>query len=802
MNEMIKTNPPTTRWSDLLSALILLAALMCAAGRLSATKWTSHLALTQTLAFFGVLIGLALGQSTFSPRLSIGIALAYGLFFIPWQIGETLELEPPWLERLSILYHRLEVIVIQIVRHESVQDSLLFLVLMAILFWALGAYTGYVLFRHGRAWAAILPPGITVFVIHAFDAYARRQMWYLAAFLFFALFLLARLTYLHHRQRWKSTRTAMPPQLGFEITRFIFFSSILLVLLAWSAPALASTLPVAERAWQPIHNFWNQRRNDFENLFASLRSNISPVREFYGRSASLGRGNPLTDTQVFSARVPPNMPPGVRLYWRARTYDTYANGQWRSTDLLSQAFQPESAPFTLPKETGRWLGSFEVVAAVRMSTLMAPPQPLWVSRPGQIEFFNDEEGVQKIIAFRAEPALIPGQAYKTQASISYATEAQLRQAGTDYPDWVTRRYLQLPDNLTERTRQLALQLTEGWQTPYDKAVAITQYLRTHITYADRIEEQFPTDQELIDWFLFDLQKGFCNYYATAEVLLLRSIGIPARWSIGYAQGERLEDVSSPAEMDRFEGGRYIVRQKDAHAWPEVYFPGIGWVEFEPTASQPDIIRLSGEDISAIEASLAENTQEALRQRRLWEEELKKGAQESQLEEPQNFANALLRFLPWLLLAGIILLAFFFRNRLPSTWVMQPTPILLERALARAGVTPPRVIRQWAERAKLPPIARAYQEINLALIRLGITPEPAHTPTERAELLGNLAPTTYKYAHQLVQEYCVELFSPKQANLATALIAAREIKKLTQTPPLRKLMTKIHKISGNAAESHP
>lgn len=799
---MKKNEPSNLRWSDSLSALLLIGALMCAAGRLTATKWTTYLSLTQTVAFLGVLSGYALGHSTFSSRRSFVYALAYGLFVVPWQIGRTLEAELPWWERLTILYHRLEIIVFQILRHEAVQDSLLFLVLMATLFWVVSAYAGFILFRRGNAWASILPVGITIFVIHAFDAYVRRHSWYLALFLFFALCILARSTYLHLRARWKSTRTAMPPQLGFEITRIIILGSILLVLLAWSAPALASALPVAEKAWQPIHQYWNQRREDFENIFASLRPNFSLVREFYGRRASLGKGNPLSDVQVFYVRVPPNMPPGLRLYWRARVYDTYANGQWTSTEVLSTAYHPESAPFVFPKEMGRWLGSFEIVTSMRMSTLITPSQPLWVSRPGQMEYFAYAENGQEIIAFKAEPALIPGQTYKTQASVSYPSEARLRQAGEEYPEWITARYLQLPENLTERTRRLAVLITQDYATPYDKAVAITQYLRTHITYVDHIEKDFPEGQEIIDWFLFDLQKGFCNYYATAEVLLLRAVGIPARWAIGYAQGERLEDVNSPAEMDLFEGGRYIIRQKDAHAWPEVYFPGVGWVEFEPTSSQPDIIRLSEEISLTEDARMAENMQEALRQRRLWEEELKNLPNEGEKVSPSSLRKSLLDLLPWMILAGTALLAFFFRKRIASQWPLQPTPILLERAFQQAGITPPKLIRKWAEEAKLPPIARAYQEINLALLRLGATPLPAQTPSERAAQLSTLAPPTTKYAAQLVQEYYIALFSPKPANLATALIAAREIKKLTEVPALRRFQATLKKIIKSRLKQSP
>ncbi len=152
-----------------------------------------------------------------------------------------------------------------------------------------------------------------------------------------------------------------------------------------------------------------------------------------------------------------------------------------------------------------------------------------------------------------------------------------------------QRYLQLPKSVTPRTRQLAEQITAGLETPYDKVIAITNYLRRNIQYVETIPDEAPVNQELIDWFLFDEKKGFCNYYSTAEIVMLRSLGIPARWAIGYAQGELLKNTSTDASSDNTL--TYLIRQKNSHAWPEVFFPNIGWVEFEPTATQPEIQRL-------------------------------------------------------------------------------------------------------------------------------------------------------------------------------------------------------------------
>jgi hypothetical protein len=120
-------------------------------------------------------------------------------------------------------------------------------------------------------------------------------------------------------------------------------------------------------------------------------------------------------------------------------------------------------------------------------------------------------------------------------------------------------------------RQLAEKVTEGAKTPYDKAVAIKDFLRG-FKYSLTVKPP-PNGIDGVDWFLFQEKQGFCTNYASAMVIMLRSVGVPARLAIGYLPGE-FDEAS----------GTFIVRAKDYHAWSEVYFPKYGWIAFEPTAS--------------------------------------------------------------------------------------------------------------------------------------------------------------------------------------------------------------------------
>lgn len=738
-----------TRWWDLPAILLLFAALITVSTRLVATDWTNHLAITQNLVFFGFIAGIALGKSRFSSRIAIFFALVYGLFFIPWQLGRTMAPGILWSERMTSLGGRLNVIFSQLAHQEVVQDSLLFLVLMSLLFWVLSVHAGYTLVRYGNSWRTILPAGMALFVIHSFDALISRRTWYLAIYLFFSLVLVARVSYLQQRERWKQSRTALPPHLGLDFIRFALLATALIVVFSWTAPALADSLPAAEQVFQRIKQPYYEARDHFDNAFASLRSQVGVVSDYYGNSLVLGRGNRLTDSQVFTVHVPKDAPPTQRYYWQARVYDTYENGQWFSGSSQTQNFNPQQDEYMAPGKQGRWSGTFDFYAAVSIATIFTPAQPEWVSRPARADVTIGPGNVEDLSSLRANPLIRAGETYQVHASIDAATVAQLQAAGTDYPDWVKQRYLQLPDNITPRTRQLAVDITANQETPYDKAVAITNYLRNNIQYSETVPNK-PANQETIDWFLFDLKKGFCNYYSTAEVVLLRSVGIPARWAVGYAQGERLSD------------GSFYVRQKDAHAWPEVYFPGIGWVEFEPTASQPVLIRLAGNSSQTGDPNLNPSSDAAAaRQRAQLEEELAMLRRDRLGLNNTNSAAQTNRFTPlyWIfsLILGIAILATL-AYRMRKRFKLPPLPVVMESSMMKAGLRPPKALQQWARRSALPPIAKAYQEINYALTRLGRRPTPTDTPAERADVLAQVLPVSTKPVQQLIYAYQIVSFS--------------------------------------------
>jgi hypothetical protein len=421
-----------------------------------------------------------------------------------------------------------------------------------------------------------------------------------------------------------------------------------------------------------------------------------------------------------------------------------------------------------------------VTSAEPMMTLYVAPQPRWASRPVEIDFAENPDGTVDVAALHADPLVGAGQSYQVRSSVTAVTISQLREAGTDYPEWVTERYLELPDSITPRTRQLAEDIAGDRENPYDKVAAVTRYLRDNIRYSETITSTPSPDQEPLDWFLFDLKIGFCNYYASSEVVLLRSLGIPARLAVGFSAGEHQLGTTT-----------YLVYERNAHAWPEVYFPGLGWVEFEPTVSQDPIIRPLGEIETEDEGNLrvppGGDTEDRWRERLA---DLEGMDEIAPGEGVPTGARSLVDRIgsPYLVVGVLLAVILFLLGRRTSRRIELPFPVFLERGVRRIGWSPPRFLRRWARHALLQPLERAYVEVDRALERLGVSPGPADTPAERAAALAHALPVASAPASLLLAEYQAATYGPDHhSSIHRAREAARTIRKLSWIEKLRRLV---------------
>jgi transglutaminase-like putative cysteine protease len=283
------------------------------------------------------------------------------------------------------------------------------------------------------------------------------------------------------------------------------------------------------------------------------------------------------------AQVPVPTSPLQRPYWRGVTYATYTGRGWSNPPLMSKPLAPVLGPQASSALPGNLTQRFDILAP-HGDTLFAANQP--VSSTTELAVLTTGSDM---VGLRGTFSL-----YTVTSRIVTATQELLQQAPITVTAGMTA-YLQLPSALPKRVHDLAVDITVNAPTPYDKAVSIETYLRTYSYTLDL--PPFPEGRDLVDYFLFDAPGGYCDYYASAMVVMLRAVGVPARLASGYLTG--VYDSKQ---------GAYRVIGANAHSWPEVYFESIGWVEFEPTASQPVLARergaspigLSGEQVRAAE----------------------------------------------------------------------------------------------------------------------------------------------------------------------------------------------------------
>jgi transglutaminase-like putative cysteine protease len=357
-----------------------------------------------------------------------------------------------------------------------------------------------------------------------------------------------------------------------------------------------------------------------------------------------------------------------------------------------------------------------------------------------------------------------------EAVLSNPTIEELRAAGTEYPEWVTEKFLQLPDDLPQSIRDLAASVTADSDTPYDKAGAITRYLRGNIKYAPTIPKP-PADADPLEWILFSHREAYCVYYASAEVVMLRSLGIPARMAVGFSQGTGTSAVEGlPEEAEEIAINTYTVRRNNAHAWPEVYFPGIGWVEFEPTGNQSPLDRPLAPRDGADAAQgpdqdlLAEDSQLNGTDPRLNEPTL-----EPTFTPQDRLFPSLYVILAIATLASLT--AFVSRRYSLPTRV----PVFLRAQIERSGGEAPGWIIRWERWSSLSPIAKAFESINSGLRQLG-SPAPIDaTPAERAEKLIQVLPELSPQVKALLEAHQTSLYTRAQADGEQARRAALQIR---------------------------
>jgi transglutaminase-like putative cysteine protease len=754
------SNRPNRLW-DWQAVALTIALVQIASARLAISEWVPSLNITQTLSLYAVVLGVALGYSYFSRRSVTWVVIAYGAFLIPMQLLTAIERSDSYYEDLKNLFWRLFNSLDLFVQNKPVDDPLFFVLLTSICFWVVGAYAGYHLTRHRNVLDVALAPGLIMLIIQVYDPWVPLRSWGLAVYIFLVLALLGRIHYLDNKINWSKKRILIPRDTEWEFSRSVLFTAAIAVFIAWALPGVLRSVRPAAEAW---HNFTEPVLERLSDAVSALDSPYSATTggDFYGSDLMLGTTAPVSDTPVFYVEANDTDINILRYYWRGRIYNEYKNGQWTNSTSLRQSFDPGKDKILLANPLHRSEVTFKITVNFQKQELLyGPAEMTWVDHESSMIVNALPEGERDVTAWFIDSSLVTGDSYEVRAQIAYPAIQELRLAKTEYPDWVTENYLQVPEEIEPQLKELAQQITAPYNTPYDKTQAITSYLRKEIRYETRISDTPPEGEDQLLWVLFDYKKGFCMYYASAEVLMLRTIGIPARMAVGFSQGE----------YDAV-GDRYRVARLNAHAWPEVYFPGIGWVEFEPTANQDSLDRPQ-EEIPENERGInSQNNPSTLEQETPNQQDVNPRLNEDQKPPALRQNNAWLRLLLW---PCVLLLLFIFGLYIAKSHSLtERLPVYLVERYTKSGNPPPRWLSNWAKWSSLQYIERAFHTINLSLHWLGQSPPSHTTPAERAHLLAKILPSAEKAIKDLAHELETALFTSHSANLPLARRASMKI----------------------------
>lgn len=301
--------------------------------------------------------------------------------------------------------------------------------------------------------------------------------------------------------------------------------------------------------------------------FISGNDGVSETQRRVGYSEDdtrLGGSVEDDDTLVFTAKAESSQ------YWRIETKDTYTTKGW-----VQQVEEQTTVAYTSGEPIESSFEHSDDMKTVVINNAEVGQKAGFIVQPyatvsidGARSTMTIDQGTEKITT---DKPIASYQSSYSPMSFMYKDIPQTTDLALEVLPSEFDRYLQLPALLPQRITTLAQDITAHEESVLDKAQAIEDYFKHNQFIYDKKNVTLPAeDQDYVDQFLFETKRGYCDNFSTAMVVMLRSVGIPARWTKGFAPGY-LNDA-----------GQYEITNNEAHSWVEAYIPGIGWLPFEPT----------------------------------------------------------------------------------------------------------------------------------------------------------------------------------------------------------------------------
>ena len=600
----------------LLTILLLLSSLALCSQVIHSLVHTLDASLLFRTVMAGSLITWWLARTKLHGSAALPLALVCGLAMVAFEVGqlgdelllsvrETLRLGvlqsnthylalsdyQPLGAALSALVGGVVTLVVRVVdwmrsamAQSSVYDPVAATIVWCLLLWVISCWAAWALRRLGSALQGLMPAIVFLLVATAYTG--ENDLTLFIWPLFAMLILMIVVGHTKREAMWAAAGVDYSEDIRFDIALVTVPISTMLVAVAWLAPAIS-----LDQIARAVQQAFSEPARQIQPVSGSLglaprpvATAALPIERAPGlpRSHLIGAGPELSQEQVMdisTGDLPP-MPPYADLaaqrpnqyYWRSSVYDQYTGSGWSSSAYNLSDYPGGTVIYTSTVNAQRLVRQLVQMKADKSGLIYSTGSLQAADGNYRVAWRSDEDLFSAFFAASADE-------YQVDSYISTASVDELRTVNGAYPEWVIKRYLKLPEDVPQRVYNLARDLTATAPTYYDRAEAIQDYLRT---YSYTLDLPLPPQgRDVADYFLFDLKRGYCDYFATAMVVLARAAGLPARLVIGYATG-----TYDPLNA------RYVVTEMDAHSWPEVYFKEYGWIEFEPTSGRSAIDRPS------------------------------------------------------------------------------------------------------------------------------------------------------------------------------------------------------------------
>jgi len=558
-------------WETLVTLAIVMVGFLTVVRSIDSADWVPGMPSLYEIGFLGLLLGLVAAHSRIPALAAHLVALGVGSVAGLYVIGNVLR--GSLRERTWEILERLWLWGDAVVTGGISNDDIPFIVLVVLATYVAAYVAAWSIFRWYNAWIGLIPGGLALLTNISY--LPGQHSLPLLIYLFCAILLVARVNLLRHAREWRERKIRYPDFMSLTVLNITVWVALPLLALAWVLP-VGSGSGLLYSAWAKVTSPIAEPLNDLGRVFSGIDSKKGSQVHLFGSTLPLQGPIKLSSSEVLRVTA---SEPG---FLRAQVYDEYTAAGWKLSESaeITQNAWPALEPMQPALDSLNQLRrpvSLQVTPSKDSNVIVTAGQPLTVNTETRVVF---GPGPADVTSVRPTQRLQEEDQYRVDGTVSDAAVDTLRSIPQEYPEW-TEAYLQLPDDLPQRVRDKAQDVvnSSGALSAYDKAAAIEQFLRGYGINL-RIPAAGPREDS-VDYFLFEAEEGYFDYHASAMVVMLRSLGIPARIAVGYAidNSDRVPQTNV-----------YTVSEANSFAWPEVYFPGLGWVEFNPTPSEALIPR--------------------------------------------------------------------------------------------------------------------------------------------------------------------------------------------------------------------